>query len=52
MKRIYVKNRIRRKGQYQFFMHQFVEECIKKGIRPKAEWRLLKGGVAFAWFSF
>ena len=40
MKRIYVKNRIRRKGQYQFFMHQFVEECIKKGIRPKAEWRL------------
>ena len=37
MKRIYIKNRIRRKGQYQFFMHQFVEECIKKGFRTKAE---------------
>ena len=40
MKRIYIKNRIRRKGQYQFFMHQFVEECIKKGFKPKPECHL------------
>lgn len=40
MKKIYIKNRIRREGQYQFFMHQFVEECIKNGIRPKPECHL------------
>lgn len=29
MKKVYIKNRIRRQGQFQYFMHQFVESCIK-----------------------
>ena len=32
MKRVYIKNRIRRQGQFQFYMHQFVESCINYGF--------------------
>lgn len=35
--KIYVKNRIRRKDEFQFFMHQFVEECVKQGFVPKSD---------------
>lgn len=35
--KIYVKNRTRRKDEFQFFMHQFVEECIRQGFITKAD---------------
>jgi len=35
--KIYIKNRVRRKEEFQFFMHQFVEECIREGFTPKAD---------------
>lgn len=34
---IYIKNKVRRTGEFQFFMHQFVESAIKKGIIPLPE---------------
>lgn len=35
--KIYIKNRVRRKGEFQFFMHQFVEECVRQGFVIKAD---------------
>lgn len=32
MKQIYIKNRLRRQDEFQFFMHQFVESCIRNGF--------------------
>lgn len=29
---IFIKNRIRKKKQFQFFMHSFVESAIKLGV--------------------
>lgn len=34
---IYIKNRIRKKSEFQFFMHQFVEAGIKNGFKPLSE---------------
>jgi hypothetical protein len=34
---LYIKNRIRLKGEYQFFMHQFVETCISNGFKSKRD---------------
>ena len=39
-KEVYIKNRERRNGQQQFFMHQFVEAAIKSGIPAKKEYSL------------
>lgn len=36
--RIYVKNRIRQKQEYQFFRHQFVESCIRNGFLFKPDY--------------
>lgn len=35
--KILIKNRLRRKGEFQFFKHQFVEECICQGFAPQKE---------------
>lgn len=32
---IFIKNRIRKKKQFQFFMHSFVESAIKLGFKVK-----------------
>ncbi len=37
MKKIFIKNRIRQKKEFQFFMHQFVETCIKYGFESKKD---------------
>lgn len=37
MKRVYIKSRKRRKDEFQFFMHQFVEACIKDGFESKRD---------------
>lgn len=34
---IFIKNRIRKKKQFQFFMHSFVESAIKLGFKVKYE---------------
>ncbi len=34
---IYIKNKNRKPGEFQFFMHQFVEAGIRKGFIPKRE---------------
>lgn len=34
---IYIKNKERKTGEFQFFMHQFVEAAIKYGIEPLPE---------------
>lgn len=33
--KVYIKNRKRKEGQFQFYMHQFVESAIINGIKPK-----------------
>lgn len=35
--KLYIKNKKRKPGEFQFFMHQFVEAGIKKGIQPLPE---------------
>lgn len=35
--KIYIKNKTRRKEEFQFFMHDFVEACIKKGLKSKRD---------------
>lgn len=35
--RVFIKNRKRQKREFQFFMHQFVEECIAEGFSFKAD---------------
>lgn len=35
--RVYIKNKKRKQGQFQFYMHQFVEAAIGAGIRPKSD---------------
>lgn len=37
MKKIYIKQRNRRKGQFQFYMHQFVETLEKAGVNTKKD---------------
>lgn len=39
---IFIKNRVRSKYQFQFFMHSFVESAIKLGFKTKRE--VGKGG--------
>ena len=39
---VFIKNRKRRIGEFQFFMHQFVESCIKSGIPPKRDFKINK----------
>ena len=39
---VFIKNRKRRVGEFQFFMHQFVESCIKSGIPPKRDFKINK----------
>ena len=34
---IYIKNKKRKLGEFQFFIHQFVEAGIKKGFKPLSE---------------
>ena len=34
---LYIKDRQRKKGEFQFFMHQFVESAVRLGIGPKKE---------------
>lgn len=29
---IYIKNKVRKPGEFQFFMHQFVEVALRKGF--------------------
>lgn len=36
-KQIYIKARKRRSDEFQFFRHQFVEECIRQGFVPQKE---------------
>lgn len=36
-KPIFIKNRVRRSDEFQFFMHQFVEECRRQGFRSKPD---------------
>lgn len=38
--KLFIKNRIRKKGENQFFMHQFVEAAISEGIQPVKEFPL------------
>jgi hypothetical protein len=42
MGKVYIKNRIRRKHQFQFYMHQFVEQCIICGFTKKSEFYLFE----------
>lgn len=37
MKQIYIKARKRRTDEFQFFMHNFVDECIASGFMPKPD---------------
>lgn len=37
-KNIFIKSRKRKKKEFQFFMHQFVESAIRSGIKPKKEY--------------
>lgn len=30
--KVYIKNISRKKGEFQFYMHQFVEACIRQNI--------------------
>lgn len=39
---VFIKNRKRRHGEFQFFMHQFVESCIKSGIPSKRDLKINK----------
>lgn len=41
--KVYIKNRERRKGQFTFYMQQFVESCIKNGMKSKPEFYIYKG---------
>lgn len=40
--KVYIKNLCRKKNEFQFFMHQFVEACIVQGIPSVDEWSFLK----------
>jgi hypothetical protein len=42
MGKVFIKNRLRRKYQFQFYMHQFVEQCIDYGFIAKNEYYLLE----------
>lgn len=35
--KVYIKNRKRKKGQFQFYMHQFVEAAIRRNIVAKGD---------------
>lgn len=35
--KIFIKNRVRQKVEFQFFMHQMVEACIKNGFKSKPD---------------
>ena len=55
---IYVKDKKRKIGEFQFFMHQFVEAGIRKGFLPLPEFAgknvfvriLRKLSVLLGWF--
>ena len=34
---IYIKNKTRRKEEFQFFMHDFVEACVKNGLKVRKD---------------
>lgn len=34
---VYIKNRVRLKTEYQYFMHQFVEACVDNGFKCKKD---------------
>lgn len=38
MKKIYIKNRRRKPGAFQFYMPQFVEAAVRQGMIPKHSW--------------
>lgn len=38
--KLFVKNRKRRKYEFQFFMHQFIESCINHNIIAKADFKI------------
>ena len=35
--KIYIKSKTRRKEEFQFFMHDFVEACVKNGFKPRKD---------------
>ena len=37
MKPIYIKRKTRRKEEFQFFMHDFIDDCIEYGFLPKRD---------------
>ena len=37
MKKIYIKDRKRKKYEFQFFMHDFVDACREVGFEKKTE---------------
>ena len=51
MKNVYIKNRIRHRGEIQFFMHQFVEAAIAEGVKPVADFPAFKGKRTLASFA-
>ena len=34
---VYIKNRVRLTKEYQYFMHQFVEACVRSGMKSKID---------------
>lgn len=40
--KVFIKNRRRRKSEFQFFMHQFIESGIKYGVNPKTDFKVNK----------
>lgn len=42
---IYIKNKKRRKEEFQFFMHDFIDSCIENGVTLKADIFLLIVGI-------
>lgn len=37
---VFIKNKKRKASEFQFFIHQFIEACIKNGITSKKEYKL------------
>lgn len=37
MKKLYIKDRVRRKEEFQFFMHDFIDACKEAGVRPRKD---------------
>lgn len=42
MKKVYIKDRVRRRGEMQFYMHQFVEAFLQYGVCKKREINMIE----------